>query len=104
MGYKRGDSKVAASKRLRVNEKFLEELEKDFIEFGAGAIRSMRQSEPGQYCRMVANLLPREFEITHENKLSEVPDVEIDNLIEFLRGDQEGDLLRTESGKGKTAH
>ena len=40
--------------------------------------------EPARYCAMIASLLPREFEISHDNKLSELPGHEIDKLIDRL--------------------
>jgi hypothetical protein len=84
MGLKKGDSRKQARKRIRLNEKFIDALLEDFEKDGIGAIRIMRVEEPARYCAMIASLLPREFEISHDNKLSELPDHEIDKLIDRL--------------------
>jgi hypothetical protein len=69
----------------RLNEKFIDALLEDFEKEGIGAIRIMRMEEPARYCAMIASLLPREFEISHDNnKLSELPNHEIDKLIDRL--------------------
>ncbi len=84
MGLKKGDSRKQARKRIWLNEKFIDALLEDFEKEGIGAIRIMRVEEPARYCAMIASLLPREFEISHDNKLSELPDHEIDKLIDRL--------------------
>jgi uncharacterized protein (DUF2461 family) len=84
VGLKKGDSRKQARKRIWLNEKFVDALLEDFEKEGIGAIRIMRMEEPARYCAMIASLLPREFEISHDNKLSELPDHEIDKLIDRL--------------------
>jgi hypothetical protein len=44
----------------------------------------MRVEKPVEYCKVIASILPKEFEIT-ENKLVEMPDDELDAVIEFAR-------------------
>ena len=84
MGLKKGDSRKQARKRIWLNEKFIDALLEDFEKEGIGAIRIMRVEEPARYCAMIASLLPREFEISHDNKLAELPDHDLDKLIDRL--------------------
>ena len=82
----KGDSRKSARARIKVCDRFLEELLRDFEENGAGAIKLMRMEQPSRYCAMVASLLPREISMDIEHsQLEQMDDTEIDNLIERLR-------------------
>ena len=65
--------------RNKVGQAFLEALSKDFDEHGEAAIKIMRVEQPAAYCKMMASILPQEFEIT-ENKLQRIPDAELDTF------------------------
>jgi SepF-like predicted cell division protein (DUF552 family) len=70
--------------RNKISQAFLEALSKDFDEHGEAAIKIMRVEKPTEYCKVIASILPKEFEIT-ENKLVEMDDSELDAIIEFAR-------------------
>lgn len=58
-GNPRGRPKGA---RNRLGTQFLESLEADFNQFGSKAIALVRERKPEVYMRVVADLLPKEFE------------------------------------------
>ncbi len=45
----------------KLSEYFLHALAEDFEEHGIGAIERVRESSPGEYLRVIAGLVPREF-------------------------------------------
>lgn len=50
--------------RHNLAESFLKKLYKDFQEHGEAAIERARITEPAKYCKMVADLLPKDFQLT----------------------------------------
>lgn len=48
--------------RSKLGEAFLEALLTDFAEHGVKAIEDMRTKNPGDYAKMVAGILPKEFD------------------------------------------
>lgn len=48
--------------RNKLAEDFCEALLQDFAEAGPEAIRIMRAEKPNEYARMIASLLPKEFD------------------------------------------
>jgi len=48
----------------KINEDFLSALAADFEQHGAGAIKEMREKDPGGYVRVVAQLVPTEAKMT----------------------------------------
>jgi transcriptional/translational regulatory protein YebC/TACO1 len=70
--------------RNKISTQFLEALANDFETNGKGVIEIMRVEKPVEYCKVIASLLPKEFEIT-ENRLAEIPDDELDFIIEYTR-------------------
>jgi hypothetical protein len=74
----------AKGARNKLSAAFLEALADDFEEHGKAVIRIMRVESPTEYVKAVAHLMPKEFEIT-ENRLLEIPDHELDALIEYAR-------------------
>jgi hypothetical protein len=70
--------------RDRISTALLEVIAKDFEEHGDEAVRIARIERPVEYLRIVASLLPKEFEIT-DNRLKDIPDDELDAFIELAR-------------------
>lgn len=70
--------------RDRISTSFLEELAKDFEEHGAEVIKIARIERPVDYLKVVASVLPKEFEIT-DSRLEDISDGELDALIELAR-------------------
>src|SRR5215475_9822306 len=70
--------------RNRISTALLEAIAKDFEEFGEETIKITRVERPTEYLKIVASLLPKEFEIV-DSRLSEISDEEIDRIIDFAR-------------------
>jgi hypothetical protein len=68
----------------RLSHAFLEAFAADFEQHGAEVIRIVRMEKPHEYLKTAAYLMPKESEIT-ETHLMEIPDHELDALIEFAR-------------------
>jgi hypothetical protein len=88
--------------RNKISQAFLEALSKDFDEHGEAAIKIMRVEKPTEYCKVIASILPKEFEIT-ENKLVEMDDSELDAVIEFAGRSLERRTLSLASREGAEA-
>lgn len=85
--FKPGQPKVGGRRkgsRDRIATALLEAIAKDFEEFGNEAVIIARKERPVEYLRVVASLLPKEFEIT-DNRLKDIDDEEVDFLIEYAR-------------------
>ena len=71
--------------RNKISEAFLKDLAAEWEQSGPAALKVMVHEEPGNFVKVVAALLPKEFEIT-DSRLTELSDEEIDGLIAQLRG------------------
>jgi hypothetical protein len=92
--------------RTRISTALLEAIAKDFEQFGEEAVKITRLERPAEYLKIVAGLLPKEFEITTQNITTELSDEELENLIEHAREQRELAAGRTDapSGTSKTTH
>jgi hypothetical protein len=70
--------------RDRISTALLEAFAKDFEEHGDEAVRIARVERPVEYLRVVASLLPKEFEIS-DNRLKDLSDDELDFFLAFAR-------------------
>src|SRR5215831_18708655 len=68
----------------RISTALLEAIAKDFEEFGEETIKITRIEKPTEYLKIVASLLPREFEIT-DSRLTDISDEEIDRIIDIAQ-------------------
>src|SRR5215475_2105605 len=66
--------------RDRIATALLEAIAEDFEKFGFEAVKIARKERPVECLRVVASLLPKEFEIT-DNRLKDIPDDELDAFI-----------------------
>jgi hypothetical protein len=85
--FEKGRSKTggrAKGVKNKLGADFLEALAADWAEHKDAVIRIVRIESPTEYFKTVANLLPKEFEIT-DNRLAEIPDAELDSLLEYAR-------------------
>ena len=57
----------------RLAENLLKALADDFEKFGAATIEKVRIEKPDAYLRVVADLVPKDFFITHDHSLSVDP-------------------------------
>jgi superfamily II DNA helicase RecQ len=71
--------------RNRLSNALLEALTKEFEEFGPEAVRITRIEKPIEFLKIVAGLLPKEFEITATSQVNDLSDEELDALIELAR-------------------
>jgi hypothetical protein len=85
MGYVRGDSKTAKTSRLRLSTKFLNDLEAHYNEIGHTAIKMVFQERPAEYLKFIANLLPKEIDLTVDNQLADITDAELEELVAQVR-------------------
>jgi hypothetical protein len=102
----RGGAKSPGSGRVKgarnkISTQFLEALAKDFEENGKGVIEIMRVEKPVEYCKVIASILPKEFEIT-ENKLAEIDDSELEIFIQHTRAQLAARLGRVERREDET--
>jgi hypothetical protein len=72
--------------RNKLSENLLKVLADDFDSHGRGAIEKLRESDPGQYVRMIVSILPKRV----ENRCSELlverlPDEELARIIRETR-------------------
>jgi hypothetical protein len=102
-GQPKGGGRVKGVKN-KLSHVFLTDLLADYEAHGAEAIRICRLERPVEYIKMIAGLLPKEFEIT-DTRLQELSDEELDDFIAKLRGQLRsvvaGDIATRE---GETAH
>src|SRR5262249_11187924 len=62
----------AKGTRNKISEKFLQDLHAEWDAHGAETLKIMRVEEPGNFVKVVAAILPKEFEIT-QTQLMEIP-------------------------------
>src|SRR5215475_12911735 len=70
--------------RDRISTALLEAIATDFEQFGEEAVKIARVEKPVEYLRIVASLLPKEFEIV-DSRLQDISDEELDAFIEVAR-------------------
>ena len=70
--------------RNKLSMAFVEALAKEFEEHGEEAIRICRVERPTEFIKIIASIMPKEFEIT-DNRLADINDGELDALIEYAR-------------------
>ena len=70
--------------RNKLSVCFVEALAKDFEQHGEDVIRIVRVEHPNEYIKVVASLLPKEFEIT-DSRLHDISDEELDVFIEAAK-------------------
>ena len=79
--------------RNRIAYKLIEALEKDFEEHGEQAIKIARIERPVEYLRIIASVIPKEFEIV-DGRLAELSDEELDVFIAKLRAQLRGAIAQ----------
>jgi hypothetical protein len=84
--------------RDRISTALLEAIAADFEEHGAEAVKIARIERPVEYLRVVASLLPREFEIT-DNRLTDITDEELDVFIEYAKRQLTLSVIRDVEGR-----
>jgi hypothetical protein len=85
--FQKGQAKIggrAKGARNKISQAFLDALAADFEQHGEAAIKLMRLEKPAEYIKVVASILPKEFEIT-ENRLMEIDDDTLDILLDYAK-------------------
>ena len=70
----------AKGSRNKLSTAFLTDLCDEWREGGKEAVRVMRLERPGDFVKVVAQLLPAQFEIS-DSRLKEIPDEQLDEWI-----------------------
>jgi len=99
-GMKKIGGRVKGS-RNRIAYKLIEALEKDFQEHGETAIKIARIERPVEYLRIIASVIPKEFEIV-DGRLAELSDEELDVFIAKLRTQLRSPLADVGGGEEPT--
>ena len=103
--FKKGQPKTGGRRkgsRDRIATALLTAIAADFEEFGYEAVKIARVERPVEYLRVVASLLPREFEIS-DNRLKDIDDDELDLLLELARKRLASGLVRDTDSRKETA-
>ena len=102
--FKQGQGGRAKGVKNKLSWAFLTDLLADYEAHGKDAIKICRIERPIEYIKMVAGLLPKEFEITN-SRLHELSDEEIDVLIGEIRARIRGRFIEdTGSGENPQVH
>src|SRR5262245_46590003 len=70
--------------RNKLGGVFLEKLLGEFEQYGEEAIRICRVERPHEFLKIVASILPKEFELV-DSRLTDITDEELDLFIELAR-------------------
>jgi hypothetical protein len=76
--------------RNRLNVNFIDDLLAAWETHGKEALRITAKEQPAQLVKIMASILPKEFEIT-DSRLSELSDEQIDTVLEIARRHLNGD-------------
>jgi hypothetical protein len=102
MTFKPGQGGRVKGARNRLSMAFVEALAKEFDEFGAEAIRVARIERPIEFVKIIASIMPKEFEIV-DNRLAAITDEELNVFIEYAQRQLAGGLTANiESREGPT--
>ena len=82
--FKPGQGGRVKGARNRLSMAFVEALAKEFSEHGAEAIRIMRIEKPAEFIKVIAAILPREFDIT-TSQIQKISDSELDAFLEYAK-------------------
>ena len=74
----------AKGAKNRLSRAFLTALAEDFEQHGVEALKIARIEKPVEYIKVIAGLMPKEFEIM-DSRLSDLSDEELDDFIAKLR-------------------
>jgi hypothetical protein len=78
----RGQPGRVKGSRNRLSERFIADLQAEWEEHGASTLRIARIERPVEFCKMVASILPKEFEIS-DSRIKEIPDDQLDILLQW---------------------
>jgi hypothetical protein len=88
--------------RNKLGADFLHALQREFEQHGEEAIRIVRVEKPVEFLKVIASVLPKEFEII-DSRLKEIPDDELEAFIAMARR-RVAAARKPGDGKIETAH
>src|SRR6478752_1247781 len=71
--------------RNKFSEEFLDDFREVWAEEGSNAIKTMAKDRPGDFVRVAAMLVPKEFLLGKSNPLADLSDDELVAIIEALQ-------------------
>jgi hypothetical protein len=86
--FSKGMTKIGGRQRgvrNRLSHAFLSDLLEEWSEHGKETLRIARVEEPVAFAKMVAALLPSQFELEVNSSLTEVSDSDLESFIEYCR-------------------
>jgi hypothetical protein len=90
--------------RNKISEAFLHDLAAEWEVSGPAALKCMAKEDPSGFVKVVAALLPKEFEIT-DSRLKDLSDDELDILINDARARIQEEVFGDPgSGEGTQTH
>ena len=105
--FEKGRSKTggrAKGAKNRLSHAFLTALAEDFEQHGIEALKIARIEKPVEYIKVVAGLMPKEFEIM-DSRLADLSDEELDEFIAKLREQLRSPAIEDAgSGEAPTTH
>jgi hypothetical protein len=100
--FEKGQGGRVKGARNKLSMAFVEALAAEFAEFGAEAIRIARIERPTEFIKIIASIMPKEFEIV-DNRLAAITDEELNVFIEYAQRQLAGGLTANiESREGPT--
>jgi transcriptional regulator with XRE-family HTH domain len=76
-------TRASVLSRDKLGRDFFQALSEDFAEHGAGVIKIVRFEEPGLYLKIVASVMPKEFQVEHAT--SDLSDEELELMLADMR-------------------
>jgi hypothetical protein len=105
--FEKGRSKTggrAKGAKNRLSHAFLTALAEDFEQHGIETLKIARLERPIEYIKVVAGLMPKEFEIM-DSRLADLSDEELDVFITKLRAQLRSPAVEeVGSGEAPTTH
>jgi len=105
--FEKGRSKTGGrtkGAKNRLSHAFLTALAEDFEQHGIEALKIARIEKPVEYIKVVAGLMPKEFEIM-DSRLADLSDEELDEFIAKLRAQLRSPAAQdVGDGENPTAH
>jgi hypothetical protein len=90
--------------RNKISEAFLHDLALEWEKSGPDALKVMAKEDPSGFVKVTAALLPKEFEINH-NQLADMDDQELELLINEVRARLRTAIIRDAGdGENQTAY
>jgi hypothetical protein len=76
--FEKGQGGRRRGARNKLSHAFVMDLLEEWQAHGKEALKIARIEEPVSFCKMVAGILPKEFELSTETSLSELTDQDLD--------------------------